>query len=58
MHQIEYKSLCFELLYVLKSVMNLDVNSNSNINFNKLFDDRNMPSIFLFNEINNSIENL
>ena len=46
-----------ELLHVLKSVMNLDVNSNSNINFNKLFDDRNMPSIFLFNEINNSIEN-
>ncbi len=44
-----------ELLYVLKSIMNLDVNSNSNINFNKIFDDRSMPSIFLLNEINKSI---
>ena len=44
-----------ELLYVLKSVMNLDINSNSNINLNKIFDDRSMPSIFLLNEINNSI---
>tara|TARA_B100000989_G_scaffold261530_1_gene212620 strand:- start:413 stop:2170 length:1758 start_codon:yes stop_codon:yes gene_type:complete len=46
-----------ELLYVLKSVMNLDINSNSNINLNKIFDDRSMPSIFLLNEINNSIIN-
>ena len=46
-----------ELLYVLKSVMNLDINSNTNINLNKIFDDRSMPSIFLINEINNSIFN-
>ena len=45
----------YELLYVLKAVMNLDINSNNNINFNKIFDDRSMPSIFLLNEINNSI---
>ena len=44
-----------ELLYVLKAVMNLDINSNNNINFNKIFDDRSMPSIFLLNEIHNSI---
>ena len=35
--------------------MNLDINSNSNINLNKIFDDRSMPSIFLLNEINNII---
>ena len=46
-----------ELLYVLKSVMELDINSYSNINLNKIFDDRSMPSIFLLNEINNSIVN-
>ena len=46
-----------ELLYVLKSVMNLDINPNVNININKIFDDRSMPSIFLLNEINNSIIN-
>ena len=46
-----------ELLYVLKSVMDLDINSNSNINLNKIFDERSMPSIFLLNEINNSIIN-
>ena len=45
----------YELLYVLKAVMNLDINSNTNINLNKIFDDRSMPSIFLLNEINNSI---
>ena len=44
-----------ELLYVLKSILNLDIISNKNINLNKLFDDRSMPSIFLLNEINNSI---
>ncbi len=47
----------YELLYVLKAVMNLDINSNTNINLNKIFDDRSMPSIFLLNEINNSILN-
>ncbi len=46
-----------ELLFVLKTVMNLDINSNSNINFDKIFDQRSMPSIFLLNEINNSIIN-
>ncbi len=45
----------YELLYVLKAVMNLDINSNTNINLNKIFDDRLMPSIFLLNEIHNSI---
>ena len=46
-----------ELLYVLKAVMNLDIISDKNINFNKTFDDRLMPSIFLLNEIKNSIIN-
>jgi len=44
-----------ELLYVLKSVMNLEISSNAIINLNKIFDDRLMPSIFLLNEINKSI---
>ena len=44
-----------ELLYVLKAVMNLNINSNTNINLDKIFDDRSMPSIFLIDEINNSI---
>ena len=46
-----------ELLFVLKAVMNLDINSNTDIDFDKIFDDRSMPSIFLINEINNSISN-
>ena len=46
-----------ELLFVLKFVMNLDIKSNSSININKTFDDRLMPSIFLLNEIKNSITN-
>ena len=46
-----------ELLYILKTVMDLDIISNTNINLNKIFDDRSMPSIFLLNEINNSIIN-
>ncbi len=46
-----------ELLYVLKAVMNLEISSNTNINLNKIFDNRSMPSIFLFNEIKNSILN-
>ena len=44
-----------ELLYVLKAIMNLDITFDTNIDLNKLFDDRSMPSIFLLNEINNSI---
>ena len=46
-----------ELLFVLKFVMNLDIKSNSSININKTFDDRLMPSLFLLNEIKNSIIN-
>ena len=46
-----------ELLFVLKSVMNLDINLNKNINLNNIFDNRSMPSILLFDEINNSILN-
>ena len=44
-----------ELLYVLKAVIDLDINLNSKVNLNNIFDDRSMPSIFLLNEINNSI---
>ena len=44
-----------ELLYVLKDVMNLEIDSNTKINLNKIFDDRLMPSIFVLNEIKNSI---
>ena len=44
-----------ELLFVLKSVMNLDVKSNTNKTLNKIFDERKMPSIFLLNNINESI---
>ncbi len=46
-----------ELLHVLKTVMNLDIISNKNINLNKIFDERTMPSIFILNEINESIVN-
>ncbi len=46
-----------ELLHVLKAVMNLDIISNKNINLNKIFDERTMPSIFILNEINESIVN-
>jgi len=46
-----------ELLHVLKVVMDLDINSITNIKLKKIFDDRSMPSIFLLNEINNSIVN-
>ncbi len=44
-----------ELLFVLKSVMNLDINSDTNIDLDNIFDIRSMPSIFLLNEISNSI---
>ena len=37
--------------------MSLDINTDTNINLNKIFDDRSMPSIFLLNEIKNSILN-
>ncbi|MDC3079089.1 hypothetical protein OA255_01740, partial [Pelagibacteraceae bacterium] len=45
----------YELLYVLKAVMNLDIDSNTYINLDKIFDDRSMPSIFLLHDINDSI---
>ena len=35
--------------------MNLDLNSETNINLNKIFDHRSMPSIFILNEIKRSI---
>ena len=46
-----------ELLFVLKAVMNLDIDRNININLDKIYDERLMPSIFLINEITNSIIN-
>ncbi len=46
-----------ELFFVLKDVMNLDIKSNTNINLDKIFDERLMPSILLYNEIKNSIVN-
>ena len=46
-----------ELFFVLKDVMNLDIKANTNINLDKIFDERLMPSIFLYNEIKNSIIN-
>ena len=36
-----------ELLYVLNAVMNLDIDRNININLDKIYDERLMPSIFL-----------
>ena len=44
-----------ELLYVLKAVMKLEINFNTNLSLDKVFDDRIMPSIFLLNQIQNSI---
>ncbi len=44
-----------ELLFILKAVMNLEINFNTNINLDKIFDDRIMPSVFLLNQIQNSI---
>ena len=44
-----------ELLFILKAVMNLEINSNTNINLDKIFDDRIMPSVFLLNQIHNSV---
>ena len=46
-----------ELFFVIKNVINLEIKTNTNINLDKIFDERSMPSIFLFNEINNSINN-
>ena len=45
------------LFFVLKDVMNLDIKANNNINLDKIFDERLMPSILLYNEIKNSIIN-
>ncbi len=46
-----------ELLFVIKEVMNLDIKFDSNINLDNVFDERSMPSLFLLNEINESIFN-
>ncbi len=46
-----------ELFFVLKDLMNLDIKANTNINLDKIFDERLMPSILLYNEIKNSIAN-
>ena len=46
-----------ELLYVLKKVMNLDIDTDTNINLDKIYDDRSIPSIFLLKEIRNSMIN-
>ena len=44
-----------ELLFILKEVMKLDINSDTKVSLDKIFDTRPMPSIFLFNEIKNSV---
>ncbi len=46
-----------ELLFVINDVMNLDIKSDININFENIFDNRSMPSIFILNEITKSINN-
>ena len=46
-----------ELLFVINDVMNLDIKSDININFENIFDNRSMPSIFILNEIIKSINN-
>ena len=46
-----------ELLFVIKDVMNLDIKTDKTINLDNIFDSRLMPSLFLLNEINESIIN-
>ena len=46
-----------ELLFVIKDVMNLEIKTDVNINFDNIFDDRSMPSLFFLNKINQSIIN-
>ncbi len=46
-----------ELLFVIKDVIGLDLKTETNINLNNIFDDRSMPSIFVLNEVKNSITN-
>ena len=46
-----------ELLFVIRDVMNLDVKTDKTINLDNIFDSRLMPSLFLLNEINESIIN-
>ncbi len=46
-----------ELFFVLKDVMNLDIKANTNIDLDRIFDERLMPSILLYNEIKNSMVN-
>ena len=46
-----------ELLFVIKEVMNLDIKTDKITNLDNIFDSRLMPSLFLLNEINESIIN-
>ncbi len=46
-----------ELLFVIKDVMNLNIKTDKTINLDNIFDSRLMPSLFLLNEINESIIN-
>ena len=46
-----------ELLFVIKEVMNLDIKTDKITNLDNIFDNRLMPSLFLLNEINESIIN-
>ena len=46
-----------ELLFVIKEIMNLDIKTDTTINLDNIFDFRLMPSLFLLNEINESIIN-
>ncbi len=46
-----------ELLFVIRDVMNLDIKTDKTINLDNIFDSRLMPSLFLLNEINESIIN-
>ena len=45
-----------ELLFVLKEIINLDISTNTTLKLDKIFDERLMPSIYLIDEIKNSIE--
>jgi len=46
-----------ELLFVIKNVMNLEIKFDRIINLDNIFDARLMPSLFILNEINESIIN-
>ena len=46
-----------ELLFVIKDLMKLDIKADKTINLDNIFDSRLMPSLFLLNEIHESIIN-